>query len=397
MIPRVAFIFTHRIQYFSNLLDELQRRGRIEPVAVYAHDTATLDDSGFGRRISWDNRRDSNFAEVLLPHPAKQTQGSFFSSFNIALARNLDRLKPDCIHLNGYAKAIQWQAWSWARKRKVPILLRGDGDILGRNNGWRPLIRIWPARIFARAAAHVFFQGEENRKYWLARGAVPGKMSWIPCVSDSQIFRKKAFESVVERDAFRAANHADPQDVVFVISGKLKQRKRPADAIEALARCGAENVRLWFLGSGPLQTGLKALAASRKVEGKITWFGFRNQTELPAILQAADVLLHSSERDPWPYSVLEGAISGLALLLSDRVGSHPDWLELPPACQVFPCGNTEQLALAISRFAQDRNLLADLQCSARMKADRHTEREFCNQFESAVSKVCISGWLTNLR
>jgi len=390
MIPRIAFIFTHRIQYFTNLLDELQRRGRIEPVAVYAHETAALTDSGFGRRISWDNRRDSNFAEVLLPHSAKQAQGRFFSSFDIAVARSLDRLKPDCIHLNGYAKAIQWQAWRWARKHKVPILLRGDGDTLDGDNRRRSFARNWLARIFTSAAAHVFFQGEENRKYWVARGAVPGKMSWLPCVSDSAVFHRPAFRDEEARQAYRRQHGADSDDVVFVVSGKLISRKRPSDALRMLAQDPSTRIKVWFLGSGPLETELKMLAASLGVTSRVYWWGFRNQTEMPFVLQAADVLLHLSQTDRWPYSVLDGAASGLALLLSDRTGSYPDWLELPPACVIFPCGNIPELVSVAAHLAQDKPRRTELQRLAKSKSNRYTEREFSERFETAVFSVLRS-------
>jgi glycosyltransferase involved in cell wall biosynthesis len=249
------------------------------------------------------------------------------------------------------------------------------------------LIRNWPAKVFTRSAAHVFFQGGENRKYWLARGATPERMSWIPCVSDSQVFRRPAFATELERSAFRAANNAGAGDVVFVVSGKLEPRKRPADAIEAFARCEVGNARLWFLGSGPLQEELCALAKSRTVEKKITWFGFRNQNELPTVLQAADVLLHPSEQDPWPYSVLEGAVSGLALLLSNRVGSYPDWQEPPSPAIVFGCGDIGELVDAIKSLALDHTKLTEVRRAAKAKSSRYTEQEFSERFESAVFKL----------
>src|SRR5205823_1554381 len=96
-VPRVAFVFTHRIQYFTNLLDELHRRGNIFPLAVYAHDTAKQVDAGFGRKISWDNRRDTAFPELLLSESRKGRQG-VLSSLDTALKEALTSFKPDCMH-----------------------------------------------------------------------------------------------------------------------------------------------------------------------------------------------------------------------------------------------------------------------------------------------------------
>jgi glycosyltransferase involved in cell wall biosynthesis len=126
------------------------------------------------------------------------------------------------------------------------------------------------------------------------------------------------------------------------------------------------------------------LARARNAQARITWFGFRNQSEIPAVLQGADVLLHASALDPWPYSVLEGAISGLALLLSDRVGSHPDWIQAAQAGVVFRCGDIEDLGRAIRVMAEDRPARAFFQEAAAREAGRYTESEFCRRFEEVA-------------
>src|ERR1051326_6601661 len=162
--PTVAFVFTHRIQYFANLLDELHCSGQIRPVAIYAHRTEDFTDKGFGRVINWDNRAEARFPQILLPAAANKQPGRFFSSFDHALSGRLDELKPSCVHLNGFGNAIQWQAWWWARKNNVPILARGDGDTLGSRASLtiREKLRLRGARMFTRSVDHVFFQGEEN-------------------------------------------------------------------------------------------------------------------------------------------------------------------------------------------------------------------------------------------
>jgi glycosyltransferase involved in cell wall biosynthesis len=387
MIPRVAFIFTHRIQYFTNLMDELQRRGKYEVAAFYAHETSRISDTGFNRQIEWDNRKQTGYREILLPDSARRAHGPFLSSFSKELAAQLNKFDPDVVHLNGYNTAIQWQAWIWAIRHHIPILARGDGDMLGSPQRFPLSPQKLLARLFTHRLNHVFYQGAENEQFWLARGADKIRMSWVPCVSDSQVFRKKAFACPAERDAFRAANNARANDVVFVVSGKLEKRKHPADAIEALALCTAENARLWFLGSGPLEGELQALAKKRQVDRKITWFGFRNQNELPAVLQAADVLLHPSEMDPWPYSILDGGISGLAMVLSDKVGSHPDWISKGQAGRIFQAGNQEELARLMHLFATDATLLAACQQAAIQHASIYTETEFCRRLEATVDDV----------
>ena len=383
---RVAFIFTHRIQYFSNLLDELHHRGAIEVAAIYAHDTELIDDSGFGLRIRWNNRTNTSFNESVLRSSAARPHGQFLSSFSLELFERLDSFGPDVIHLNGYSNIIQWLALLWGVARGVPTVSRGDGDTLSiqKRRSYSPHAIL--ARMFSRQLSHVFHQGPENRKFWMTRGADPSRMSWIPCVSDSEIFRRSAFASTEERSEFRSRHGARPHDVIFVLSGKLEDRKRPADAIEALARCRSGAARLWFLGSGPLAEELATLGDARGVGSRITWMGFRNQSEIPKVLQAADVLVHTSRQDPWPYSVLEGAISGLALILSDKVGSHPDWIHTGQAGLLFPCGDVGALAASMDTIITNPAMMSEFKRAARRASTRHTEAHFCERLEEVIKK-----------
>jgi glycosyltransferase involved in cell wall biosynthesis len=385
--PRIAFVFTHRIQYFTNVLDELQRRGQVDVTAFYAYETSQIDDRGFDRRIEWDNRAGSCFREVILSRPFNGRHGRFFSSFTHEIFGRLGEFDPHIVHLNGYNNALQWLAWSWAAIHRVPLLARGDGDTLGKpsRSRWAPQSVL--ARLFASRLWHVFYQGSENRAFWLMRGVREDRLSWIPCVSDGELFRRQSFTEASERSEFRRSHGVGEKDVVFVVSGKLESRKRPCDAIEALARSEETGTRVWFLGSGPLADLLQSLAVRRGVADRVHWFGFRNQSEMPAILQAADVLLHPSEEDPWPYSVLEGAICGCALLLSDKVGSHTDWVQDAGTGLTFQCGDVSDLAKRMDSMIRQEESRVAFRAAAVRAAARYTESEFCDRFERVVHSL----------
>ncbi len=382
---RVAFVFTHRIQYFVNLLDELHRRQAVCPLSICAYETARLADPGFGRRIKWDNRTSPECPEVVLSRQPRSLRR--FRPVR-GLGRALGDFSPDFVHLNGYSAAIQIQAWRWCRKHGVSYSLRGDGDCLRPESSWKTRLRRALTRPIVSGADAIFFQGEENRRYWERAGARDEQLVWIPCVSDSAVFRREVFGSDRERLVFRSSLGAEIGDMVLVVSGKLEARKRPGDALEALAllRERGRPVRLWFLGSGPLEEALRKRAAGLGVGDRVSFLGFRNQSEMPAILQAADALVHPSEADPWPYSVLDAAISGLPLALSDRTGSYPDWAAEPPAARVFPCGDVSALSKIIEDWLHDPASLHILGVVARAKAERHRESVFCEIFEQAADR-----------
>jgi glycosyltransferase involved in cell wall biosynthesis len=382
---RVAFIFTHKIQYFINLIDELNKSDFLEILVIYAYETRLLRDPGFGRFIEWDNRQTSSYPESTLC--STQDQSQLNSILYNKLNKTLSDFQPDIIHLNGYNHPIQMLAWLWSLINKVPYFIRGDGDNLINRGTLKNFLRKLTVSPIVRFASKVMFQGEQNKLYWSSLGANSNQLIWIPCVPDSQVYRKQFFKNEKERNSFRSNYNVQPNDVVFVLSGKLYSRKRPADAIRAFQLCKSLPIKLWFLGAGILEKELKILADELDVADLIHWWGFQNQSQLPSILQSADVLLHTSQADPWPYSILEGAISGLALLLSDKTGSYPDWLMDPPACKVFKCGDIEDLAQKITVFATDKELLFTYKQSAIVKSRPYNEKTFCDIFHTSINSI----------
>lgn len=394
--PRIAFIFTHQIQYFSNLLDELHCRGNVDILCLYAHRTEDLLDVGFAKVIKWDNREDVGFPSSVLPGGWVERFLPHRNTFRFSLFSALEDFNPDVVHLNGFSNSVQWQAWLWARLRKRKIVARGDGDTLPK---LAPATRSWHARritrLFCRHLDHVFFQGDENRKYWLARGAHEDRMTWVPCVPDSRVYRQAIYPTIEGRNKFREDLGIQPHDRVFVVSGKLDPRKRPHDALEALAKVPDPRGRLWFVGSGSLEASLRAKAAELGIHERVHFWGFQNQTQLPRILQAADVCVHPSERDPWPYSVLECALSGQVLLLSDRTGSHPDLVGAVGGGITFSCGDVDDLANKMNQLCTEDAMLRQFQDNLHAKLNAYTEVVFCEIFEGVVRNLVTPTGSTN--
>jgi glycosyltransferase involved in cell wall biosynthesis len=383
--PRVAFIFTHQIQYFTNLLDELHCRGNLDVFCVYANRTQDLHDVGFAKVITWDNRQNAQFPSVVLPRGWSDRALKPQSTLRMSVFSALNNFNPDVVHVNGFSNIIQWQALLWARMKKRKVVARGDGDTLHKLERTKRSghTRVMTS-LFCRQVDHFFFQGLENQKYWLDRGASEDRMTWVPCVPDSRVYRQFAYPSTDDRDEFRASVGVKPHDIVFVVSGKLDSRKRPHDALEALAKVRAPGARLWFVGSGILENALRAKTIELGIQERVHFWGFQNQTRLPRILQAADVCLHTSERDPWPYSVLECAISGQVLLISDRTGSHPDLVGDVGGGLTFSCGDVDELSCKMNVLCSDDEMRRGFRDRLTTRLSVYTEAVFCEIFEGVI-------------
>lgn len=108
------------------------------------------------------------------------------------------------------------------------------------------------------------------------------------------------------------------------------------------------------MGDGQLRTQLEDEAASL-APGRVTWLGFRNQSEAPSVYAAADVLVLPSDKEPWGLVVNEGMNAGLPTIVSDRVGSSAD-LVTDDTGFIFPAGDLDALVSAMAKVAADADL-----------------------------------------
>ena len=140
----------------------------------------------------------------------------------------------------------------------------------------------------------------------------------------------------------------NPAQGVSSSRAKLIQRKRPFDIIDALAlvRAGGGDVHGAFVGAGELEQAIRSRAAAKDVP--VEFHGFRNQSELPAIYAAADLLvLPSDAQETWGLVVNEAMACGIPAVVSDAVGCAPDLIEPGLTGATYPVGNVHALANAI--------------------------------------------------
>jgi len=156
----------------------------------------------------------------------------------------------------------------------------------------------------------------------------------------------------VDRQAVREAWGASVSTLVILFSGKLQPWKRPMDLLRAFANVNSGDAILVYVGEGPLRSSLESEAVSLGVADRVRFLGFRNQSQLPAIYTAADLLVVPSVYEPFAVVVNEASCCGCPVAASDRVGAAHDLIATVKPELIYPCGDLEALAAIF------RNLLA---------------------------------------
>ncbi len=107
---------------------------------------------------------------------------------------------------------------------------------------------------------------------------------------------------------------------LFVMVAELSPRKRPADAIRALALATHQDAHLAFAGAGPLLPHLQHISHDLGLDGRVHLLGYRH--DVPALMCAAAAVLLSSRQEGLPRSVMEAMALQVPTIATDIRGTR---------------------------------------------------------------------------
>src|SRR2546426_3426082 len=174
---------------------------------------------------------------------------------------------------------------------------------------------------------------------------------------------------------------------VVLFCAKLQPWKRPQDALRALARAGLQGTHLVYAGEGPLRAKLQAEAESLGLARRVHFTGFANQSELPAIYRAANLLVLPSEYEPFGVVVNEAMLCGCAVAVSNRVGAGFDLVQPGQNGFVYPVGDVDALAGIFCEVLPDGERLRQMGEAARKRMETWTSREYVEALLTAVERA----------
>lgn len=156
--------------------------------------------------------------------------------------------------------------------------------------------------------------------------------------------------------ALRSTVLKDADLMVGVVCG-LREEKRLDLLLQAFARIAAPGRRLVIVGSGPLKSEIEELAARLSLQ---PYCHFEPATRaVTDWLRAIDVFVLPSRSEAFSNSLMEAMACGCAVIASDA-GGNPELVTHESTGLLFPSGDVEALAAALTRLADDPCLRASL-------------------------------------
>jgi glycosyltransferase involved in cell wall biosynthesis len=215
--------------------------------------------------------------------------------------------------------------------------------------------------------------------------AVPDdRISLTPFVVDNDWWIEQARRA--DRHATRAEWQVSERDLVVLFCAKFQDWKRPLDLLRAFAKAAVADAVLVFAGEGPLRSQIESEAAALGVASRVRILGFTNQSRLPAVYRASDLLVLPSSYEPFGVVVNEAMCCGCVPLASEGCGAARDLVAPVSPELVFRCGDTEALAAALKRLLSDRSALAAMAANARARMEAWSPRENVAATVAAVAR-----------
>jgi glycosyltransferase involved in cell wall biosynthesis len=151
----------------------------------------------------------------------------------------------------------------------------------------------------------------------------------LPNVVNEVLFRDKTAELGKQRSQLRQKWGCDtPDKTVLLTVARIEPIKGVRELISALLNFkDIEKVILLIAGSGALKDKLEAQVKQAGRQENIRFIGYQAEAQVLELFALADAFILPSLGDPYPLVVIEASFARLPLLLSDRVGCHPEALK----------------------------------------------------------------------
>jgi glycosyltransferase involved in cell wall biosynthesis len=357
---RVAYLVTHPIQYQTPLLKRIAREPDIRLKAFFASDVSvgSFRDSDFNTTIRWDVPLLEGYDYEFLPAVGNVHRVSTLRPFSHGLGKRLRSGRFGVLWVHGYARPQHWVAMFLAKRLGMRVLLRDEATAIGNKRGLAR--RLAKQSFFAwlgRIVDAFLTIGTLNREYYRHYGIGEERIFAMPYAVDNLLFQSCVQKAAPHRENLRRLLGLEAGRPVVLFVGKLIERKRPGDLLEAYARmlragtAGAAPY-LVYIGEGQLRKQLEAHAAALGLDS-VKFLGFKNQSELPVFYDLCDVFVMPTVYEPWGLVVNEVMNAGRAVVISDEVGCAADLVENGVNGMLFRARDVADLSRALSVILAD--------------------------------------------
>lgn len=386
---RVLTISSHPIQYGAPLFRIMATHPKLDFQVAYCslRGAEAGFDPEFGANVQWDVPLLDGYKWTHIPNRGNGSE-NFLAWRNTGLWKFIRHGNFDAVisHV-GYVRATFWIACFAARSVGIPFIFGTDASSIEPRDEsrWKLAAKkiIWPA-VFS-LAGQVLTASSAGRDMMISLGFPADRVSMTLDTVDNDWWRAQA--NAADREEVRRSLRVSPQEKIILFCAKLQPWKRPMDLLQAFASAAIQDAKLVFAGDGAQRAELEKEAAARGVSDKVEFLGFVNQSQLPRLYKAADLMVIPSRYEPFGLVVNESMLCGCPVIASDRVGAVRDLITHGETGYVYPHGNTNALATLLKSALADPAHLQSIRERALQRIATWTPKASADALVEAVERA----------
>ena len=377
---------SHKVLYDMLLAMDQER---FEPVVLFYQNNRfvqLMEEAGFETLVYEDVR-----AGERAVHESGNKLGKLREIFAAVLRRKrfLQQHRIDLVHMNNSPRTSRDTWMPACRMAGIPIVASSRGDARRfPGSGLKPAIHRWLIRRHDLVAAVSEYVAAGLRD----QGIAPERVRVVHDGINQETLARLA-EEPKPRDEVRA-DLGVPDGRVFVIEvGNIRPWKGQDVVLKALTHLTPEERELFYVVFiGAVRDGDRAyyeeLVAFVEEEGLGDVVSFAgSRTDVPDIVQAADIALHSSVlAEPGGTVVIEAMAYGAPVIAADK-GGHLDYYEGDITGLSFDVEKPEQLAAHMLRLGRDPDLRSRMVVAAKERSKVFTIEATAQKMEALYDEL----------
>lgn len=300
------------------------------------------------------------------------------ASIETRLLSILDFHRPSVVAVPGWFAPYTHAAIHWAGRRGARILVMSDSN---RYDASRNPIK---ERIKRAVLAHVssgLVAGRDSLDYVTTLGLDPERVTTRYNVVDNEHFDRP--------DLVPQKGRAE-----FLAIGRFVERKNFARLLEAYAQyVAATTVAPWPLtlaGDGPEAVALKTQAARLGIAEHVTFPGFVDYADLPALYAKASAFFLPSAVEQWGLVANEAMAAGCAVTMSRACGATRDLLLPGFNGYEFMPTDTAALARCMNALSAHPDRTRQMGEASRAIIAGYVPDQFASALEVAAELACTA-------
>jgi glycosyltransferase involved in cell wall biosynthesis len=356
---------SHPVQYRVPLFREILAKEVAIEVGYIQQGAAgqVVRDAGFNIDFAWDLDLLSGYTYRIFDEQLKERSGfrQIGVGYKLLCWALQDRKTP--LLLVGWFTELVWLIWLLRIICNAPTIVISETTPLSFAASPKPRWRIWLLRRLLQNSTANLFIGKRNRAFLCEMGVAEKRLFHVPYSIDNDRFENVAKRLLPQRHELCLQYGLDPEMPTFLFSGKLIQKKRPLQLLDAYVSTGlADWAQLIYVGEGELRPELEQRIRELGLK-HVHLLGFFNQTQMPMAYVLGELLcLISESTETWGLVVNEALACGRPVIVADAVGCSPDLVSFDNGW-VTPLDDqkelTKTLYLAFERYA-DWNKMGEI-------------------------------------